>query len=74
MLYHLVGWIPRDRTLVVVSNHAGRARKAAVVLAQKGFKVAGAAGAQTYEQAGGKIAHIPVPPPHEGAAHAPGAG
>ncbi len=46
-----LGWIPRERTVVVVSNHAGRARKAAVLLAQKGFKVAGAAGAQTYEQA-----------------------
>src|ERR1700761_7613572 len=31
-----VAWIPHDRTIVVVSNHAGRARKAAAILAQKG--------------------------------------
>jgi rhodanese-related sulfurtransferase len=60
-----LAWIPKDRTIVVVSNHAGRASRAAQILAGKGFKVAGAAGAQTYEKAGGTIAHIPVPPPHE---------
>ena len=58
-------WIPKDRTIVVVSNHAGRASRAAQILAGKGFKVAGAAGAQTYEKAGGTITHIPIPPPHE---------
>jgi rhodanese-related sulfurtransferase len=56
-------WIPKERTLVVVSNHAGRASKAADILASKGFKVAGAVGAQTYEKEGGTIAHIAVPPP-----------
>ena len=55
-------WIPRDRTIVTVSNHAGRAQKAAALLAAKGFKVAGAAGAETYEKAGGKwVTRIPVP-------------
>lgn len=56
-------WIPRERTVVVVSNHAGRASKAADILTGKGFKVAGAVGAETYEKAGGTIAHIAVPPP-----------
>jgi rhodanese-related sulfurtransferase len=56
-------WIPKDRTVVLVSNHAGRASKAAVILAAKGFKVAGAVGAQTYEKAGGTIVHIAIPPP-----------
>lgn len=57
-------WIPKDRTIVTVSNHAGRAGKAADVLASKGFKVAGAVGTQTYEQAGGKaVVHIAVPAP-----------
>ena len=56
-------WIPKDRTVVVVSNHAGRASRGADLLAAKGFKVAGAIGAQTYEKAGGSILHIPVPPP-----------
>jgi rhodanese-related sulfurtransferase len=58
-----VAWIPKDRTVVLVSNHAGRAARAADILAAKGFKVAGAIGAQTYEKAGGTILHIPVPPP-----------
>lgn len=57
-------WIPKDRTIVTVSNHAARAGVAADLLTSKGFKVAGAVGTQTYEQAGGKaIAHIAVPPP-----------
>jgi rhodanese-related sulfurtransferase len=60
-----LAWIPKDRTIVVVSNHAGRASRAAQLLAGKGFKVAGAAGAQTYEKAGGTITHIPIPPPRE---------
>jgi rhodanese-related sulfurtransferase len=55
-------WIPKDRIIVTVSNHAGRAAKAADLLAAKGFKVAGAAGAETYEKDGGKwVARIPVP-------------
>jgi rhodanese-related sulfurtransferase len=62
-LENSLAWIPKDRTVVVVSNHAGRASKAADILASKGFKVAGAAGAQTYEKAGGTIAHIAIPPP-----------
>jgi rhodanese-related sulfurtransferase len=56
-------WIPKDRTIVVVSNHAGRASKAADILTAKGFKVAGAVGAETYEKAGGTIAHIAIPAP-----------
>jgi rhodanese-related sulfurtransferase len=56
-------WIPKERTVVVVSNHAGRASKAADILTSKGFKVAGAVGAETYEKEGGTIAHIAVPTP-----------
>ncbi|MDB6088494.1 MAG: conserved hypothetical rhodanese sulfurtransferase protein [Gammaproteobacteria bacterium] len=55
-------WIPKDRTLVLLSNHAGRAGKAADLLAAKGFKVAGAAGAQLYEKDGGTLTHIAKPP------------
>jgi rhodanese-related sulfurtransferase len=68
-----VAWIPKDRTVVVVSNHAGRASKGAEILASKGFKVAGAVGAQTYEKAGGTIAHIAVPPPQAEGSNAAGA-
>jgi rhodanese-related sulfurtransferase len=63
-------WIPKERNIVVVSNHAGRGAKGADILAAKGFKVAGAIGAETYEQAGGKIAHIAAPPPKPAAAAA----
>lgn len=51
-------WIPKDRSIVTVSNHAGRAGKAADLLTSKGFKVAGAIGVQTYEEAGGKLTKI----------------
>jgi rhodanese-related sulfurtransferase len=56
-------FIPRDRTLITVSNHAGRALKAADALLAKGFKVAGATGAQDYEAQGGKLTKIAVPEP-----------
>jgi rhodanese-related sulfurtransferase len=55
--------IPRDRTIVTVSNHAARAGRTADQLKELGFKVAGAVGAQIYEQDGGKLTHITAPPP-----------
>jgi rhodanese-related sulfurtransferase len=48
-----LAWIPKDRTIVTISNHAKRAGTAADLLADKGFRVAGAVGVQTYEKAGG---------------------
>jgi rhodanese-related sulfurtransferase len=56
-------FIPRDRTLITVSNHAGRALKAADALLAKGFKVGGAVGAQDYEAEGGKLTRISAPAP-----------
>lgn len=56
-------YIPRDRTLITVSNHAGRALKAADALLAKGFKVAGAVGAQDYEAEGGKLTRVAAPAP-----------
>jgi gluconolactonase len=50
-----LAYIPRDRKILTVSNHAGRAGKAAALLARNGFQVAGAAGAQDYEAQGGKL-------------------
>jgi rhodanese-related sulfurtransferase len=58
-----LAWIPKDRTIVTVSNHAARAGVAADLLTSKGFKVAGAAGVQTYEQQGGVLTKFPVPAP-----------
>lgn len=56
-------FIPRDRTIITVSNHAGRALKAADALLAKGFRVAGAVGAQDYEAEGGKLTKIAAPAP-----------
>jgi rhodanese-related sulfurtransferase len=53
-----LAFIPKDRTVVTVSNHAGRAGRAADLLASKGFEVAGAVGAQDYEAQGGKLTKI----------------
>jgi rhodanese-related sulfurtransferase len=64
-------FIPKERLIITVSNHAARAGKAADFLADKGFKVIGAVGSQHYEDEGGKIVKIAVPPPRQAAA--PGA-
>jgi len=58
-----LAWIPKDRTIITVSNHAARGGVAADTLTKAGFKVAGTIGAQTYEQAGGKLTKIVAPPP-----------
>ena len=47
--------IPKATQLVVVSNHAHRAGIAADLLESKGFKIAGAIGAQVYESEGGTL-------------------
>ena len=56
-----LAWIPKDRTIVTVSNHAARSGRAADLLTAKGFKVAGLLGAQTYEEQGGKLTKIEAP-------------
>lgn len=53
--------IPRDRIIVTVSNHAARAGRAADLLASKGFNVAGAVGAETYQSEGGTLTKIEPP-------------
>lgn len=65
-----LAWIPKGRSIITVSNHAKRAGKAADLLASKGFKVAGAVGVQTYEQAGGTLTKVAPPPPRAGNASA----
>jgi rhodanese-related sulfurtransferase len=66
-LENSLAWIPKDRTIVTVSNHASRSGRAADLLASKGFKVAGLVGAQTFEEQGGKLTRFEVPPPRNGA-------
>jgi rhodanese-related sulfurtransferase len=58
-------FIPKERSIVTVSNHAARAGKAGDLLAEKGFKVVGAIGSQNYEEEGGKIVKIEIPAPKE---------
>jgi len=62
-----LAWIPKDRTIIALSNHAARAGRAADILTKAGFKVAGAAGAQTYEADGGTLTKIVAPPPNPNA-------
>jgi rhodanese-related sulfurtransferase len=51
--------IPKGVPLVVISNHAHRAGIAADLLEGKGFKIAGAMGAQVYESEGGQVVKYP---------------
>jgi rhodanese-related sulfurtransferase len=57
-----LSWIPKDRQIVTVSNHAARAGKAADLLVAQGFKVAGAVGVELYEKDGGTLTKIATPP------------
>lgn len=57
-----LAYIPRDRSVLTVSNHANRAGAAGDLLASKGFRVAGAVGAQTYEEEGGSLLKIAAVP------------
>ena len=66
-------FIPKDRAIVTVSNHANRAGKAGDFLTEKGFKVVGAVGTQNYEEDGGVITRIEIPQPKPQAATAPAA-
>jgi len=56
-------YIPKDRTIIALSNHAARGGRAADILRKAGFKVAGAAGAEDYEAQGGTLTKIVAPPP-----------
>lgn len=64
-----LAFIPKDRSVVTVSNHAGRAGAGADLLASKGFKVVGAVGAQDYEAEGGTLSKIAPPQPKQAAAN-----
>lgn len=57
-----LAYIPKDRSIITVSNHAHRAGAVADVLTSKGFKVAGATGSEDYEAQGG-TAVIKIAPP-----------
>lgn len=58
-----LAWIPKDRKIVTVSNHAGRGKRGAATLIDAGFNVAGTVGAQNYEAEGGTLTKIAPPAP-----------
>jgi rhodanese-related sulfurtransferase len=62
-----LAWIPKDRKIVTVSNHAARAGKAADLLSSRGYKVAGAVGVELYEKDGGTLTKIAPPTAAAGA-------
>ena len=64
-----LAYLPKDRAILTVSNHAVRAGRAGDILAEKGYKIAGATGSEDYENEGGKaVAHIQPPAPRAQAA------
>jgi rhodanese-related sulfurtransferase len=66
-----LAYLPKDRAILTVSNHAQRAGVAGDLLATKGYTIAGATGSEDYENEGGKaVVHI-APPAPRGAASAP---
>ena len=62
-LANRLAYIPKDRQVITVSNHAGRAGAAADLLASKGFKVAGAVGVEDYAAEGGTLVKVTPPAP-----------
>jgi len=65
-----LAYIPKDRKVVPLSNHAVRAQRTGDLLSSKGFKVAGAAGVQDYEAEGGTLLKIEPRPPRVASAPA----
>ncbi len=58
-----LSFIPKDRVILTVSNHAHRAGAVGDLLSSKGYKVAGATGSEDYEAQGGKITRVAPPAP-----------
>jgi rhodanese-related sulfurtransferase len=67
-----LGFIPKDRLIIVVSNRAHRAGAVGDILHGLGYNVIGATGVLDYQDEGGVLTKIAPPPPREAAA-APGA-
>ncbi len=62
-LPELLEYIPKDRTILTVSNRAHRAGAAGDILTAAGYKVAGATGSEDYREAGGTITKVSPPAP-----------
>ncbi len=63
-----LAYLPKDRTIVIVSNRAHRAGAAGDLLTGHNFKVAGAIGVLDYGEQGGTITKIEKPAPQAAAA------
>lgn len=63
-------YIPKGRQIVTISNRAHRAGDAGDILLAKGYKVAGAVGVLDYEDQGGTLLKVAVPPAKVAAAPA----
>jgi rhodanese-related sulfurtransferase len=57
-LPNVLAFIPKDRTILTVSNRAHRGGAAGDLLTSKGYKVAGATGSEDYREAGGTIVKV----------------
>jgi rhodanese-related sulfurtransferase len=53
-----LAWIPKNRKIVTVSNHANRSGVVGDLLTSKGFTVVGTIGVQDYEAEGGTVTKI----------------
>lgn len=67
-----LGFIPKDRLIIVVSNRAHRAGAVGDILHGLGYNVIGATGVLDYQDEGGALTKIAPPPPRQAAA-GPGA-
>ncbi len=63
-----LGFIPRDRLIIVVSNRAHRAGAVGDILHGLGYNVVGATGVLDYQDEGGVLTKIAPPPPRQAAA------
>jgi rhodanese-related sulfurtransferase len=64
-----LAYLPKDRAILTVSNHAQRAGAAGDLLVTKGYTIVGAAGSEDYENEGGKaVVHIAPPAPRAASA------
>lgn len=62
-LQESLDYIPKNRRIITISNRAHRAGEAGDFLISKGYKVAGAVGVLDYQDQGGSLSKIAVPPP-----------
>jgi rhodanese-related sulfurtransferase len=63
-----LGYIPKDRLIIVVSNRAHRAGAVGDILHGLGYNVIGATGVLDYQDEGGVLTKIAPPPPRQAAA------